>query len=243
VPASALHDAAAARRRWQRIPLAITFDDDDAAHASVSAPILRRHGAPATFFLNGASLAAPFRFWWEALQLAVDRGLADERLLGRPVPGDIHALALGVQTLPPAERDAVAGRLEALVGAVPPDAGMRAAQVGELVAGGFEIGFHTRRHDFLTILDEEALARAMAEGRDDLETLAGRPLDSIAYPHGGAGAREAEAARRAGFRWGFTTELRAVTKDTDPLLMGRVECSFRSVGHLALRLVRALTRG
>jgi len=235
VPASELYDAAAARRRGQRFPAAITFDDDNAGHARVSAPVLRRHGAPATFFLSGASLSGPFRFWWEVLQLAVDRGLHGRR-------EEIHEVAMEVQLAPAAERDALVAQLEEAVGPAPEDAGMRAELVRELADAGFEIGFHTRRHEFLTILDEQSLARALSDGRQELEALAGRPLDTIAYPHGGAEEREAEAARAAGFRWGYTTRAMAVTPESDPLLLGRVECSFRSLGHFALRLSRALLR-
>src|SRR3954447_7700036 len=208
VPASELCDAVGARRRGQRFPAAITFDDDDAGHALVSAPILLRHDAPATFFLNGASLAAPFRFWWEVIQLAVDRGVE------KP-DGDIHEHAMRVQMLTAGERAAVVERLEQQLGPAPPDAGMREDLVRGLVESGFEIGFHTLRHEFLTLLDEDALARAMADGRDELEALAGRALDTIAYPHGGADRREAEAARTAGFRWGYTTRAMAVTPDSD----------------------------
>jgi peptidoglycan/xylan/chitin deacetylase (PgdA/CDA1 family) len=235
VPASELMDAVEARRRGQRFPVAITFDDDNPGHARVSAPILRRHGAPATFFLSGASLEGPFRFWWEVLQLAVDRGLHGSR-------DTIHEVAFEVQTAPVAEREALVAQLEEALGPIPQDAGMRAELVRELVDGGFEIGFHTRRHQYLTILDDEALAEAMAEGRDELEALAGRPLETIGYPHGGAEEREANAAREAGFRLGYTTRHMAVTPDSDPLLLGRVECSFSSLGHFALRLSRALLR-
>ena len=235
VPASELPDAVEARRRFGRFPAAITFDDDDAGHARVSAPILARRRAPATFFLSGASLERPYRFWWELLQLAVDRGLEQPR-------GDIHEHAMGVQMMSAAERAAEVERLEAALGPAPEDAGMRAALVRELVDAGFEIGFHTRRHEFLTILDEQALAAAMSDGREELEALTGRPLDTIAYPHGGAEEREAAAARAAGLRFGYTTRAMAVTPASDPLLLGRVECSFRSLGHFALRLARALMK-
>jgi hypothetical protein len=52
----------------------------------------------------------------------------------------------------------------------------------------------------------------------------------------------AAAAREAGFRSGFTSRPEAVTSDSDPLLLGRVEPSFRSKGHLALQLAGCLLR-
>ena len=42
------------------------------------------------------------------------------------------------------------------------------------------------------------------------------------------------------FRHGFTTRQAAVTPEDDPLLLGRVENSFRSTGHLAVRIARVL---
>ncbi len=74
VPCRELQEAVAARRRGQRFPVAITFDDDLASHAGHALPALRAAGLPATFFLSGASLESPHRFWWERLQAAVDGG-------------------------------------------------------------------------------------------------------------------------------------------------------------------------
>jgi peptidoglycan/xylan/chitin deacetylase (PgdA/CDA1 family) len=233
VPASMLMSAAASRRRGHRIPVAITFDDDLASHLTAAAPLLRRSGLTATFFLSGASLSRPFAFWWERLQVAVDRGLT-------PAPQGIHALAAEVQAMEPVRRDALADRLAETVGPDPDEAGLRAAQVRSLVDAGFEIGFHTRRHDFLPALEDDALAALLRDGRSELEELAGRPLEALAYPHGGADARVAQAARAAGFRDGFTCHPNAVGPGTDPLLMGRLDEVFDSNGRFALRLVKAL---
>ena len=242
VPASELVAAVAARRRGQRIPVAITFDDDLACHAGEAAPLLRRAGLTATFFLSGASLERPFAFWWERLQAAVDRDWEQAcELVGATVaPADVHELAMSVQMMAPDERDAAAARLGEALGPDPEDAGIRAAQVRELVEAGFEVGFHTRRHDFLPDLEDDRLAAAMADGRAELEELAGRRLDTVAYPHGGVDQRVVRAAREAGFRYGFTTWPEAVGADTDPLLIGRVEGPFESAGRLAVTLTRAL---
>src|SRR5262245_17390140 len=51
--------AVAARRRGRRFPISVSFDDDLESHAHLAAPLLRRLGVPATFFLTGATLEGP----------------------------------------------------------------------------------------------------------------------------------------------------------------------------------------
>jgi peptidoglycan/xylan/chitin deacetylase (PgdA/CDA1 family) len=246
VAASELHTAAAHRRAGDRYPVAVTFDDDLASHAETAAPILKRHGIPATFFLCGASLDQPYEFPWERLQRAVDRGLVDASVLdalgfrqaGSTPP--ILDLWVRMQNLAPADRDAVAARLEELAGPAPPDAGLRRQQIQHLIDAGFEIGFHTLRHYALARLNREQLAQAMTEGREQLEEVAGRKLTTIAYPHGSASAEVAAAARDAGFEYGFTTNHDPVFENSNPLLLGRLVEQFSSAGALASRLVRVL---
>jgi peptidoglycan/xylan/chitin deacetylase (PgdA/CDA1 family) len=244
VPASDLVTATRERRRGDRFPVAITFDDDLPSHIHAAA-LLERQGATATFFVCGSSLHAPHEFWWERLQTAVDRGLDLSGLPGAPPKGgkvDVHGLGRAIEDLPPRARDDVDAKLRRLVGPERATAGLRADDVRRLVASGFEIGFHTRRHDRLPALDTDALERAMHEGRVELETLAGRRLTAIAYPHGRADARVAAAARAAGFEVGFTGRPEPVTLDADPLLLGRLSPSYDSVGELAFDLAWALLR-
>jgi peptidoglycan/xylan/chitin deacetylase (PgdA/CDA1 family) len=249
VRASELLAAAIARRRGQRFPIAVTFDDDLRSHLQLAMPVLRRLGIPASFFLCGASLDGPHRFWWERMQLAFDRGQSSaviaivsaqsEESLNWAVAG-IHELAGAVERLPPHRQEAVEAALSALVGPDPEDAGLRAEEVEALAREGFEIGFHTLRHYQLPCLDDAALRRALSEGRDRLSELSGGEIGIIAYPHGKAGGRVAEAARKAGFTLGFTNSWTPVRPDADPLLLGRIEPSFAPSGRLALRLARVL---
>jgi peptidoglycan/xylan/chitin deacetylase (PgdA/CDA1 family) len=238
VQAEELLDVARNRRRGERFPLAVTFDDDLASHVRVAAPILRRLGVPATFFLCGASLHRPYAFWWERMQRAVDLGLDLTRVAGTaPTP---HALALAFEEAAPDERADLAERLGRLVGDDPPDAGLRAADAAALVGGGFEIGFHTFRHDRLPPLSNHELEGAMVEGRAALEAAVGRRLVAIAYPHGRADERVALAAREAGFTIGFTGTGRAVTASSNPLLQSRIEPAFTDVRAFAGQLAWAL---
>jgi peptidoglycan/xylan/chitin deacetylase (PgdA/CDA1 family) len=248
VPAAELLAAVAARRRGQRIPVAVTFDDDEASHVRTVMPILRRLGIPATFFISGASLHAPHAFWYERLQLAFDRGRLDAGELFRDTSfspqrarsASVHDLAAAIKALPADESDRVAERLLEHLGSDPPDTGIRAADVRALVSAGFEIGFHTRRHYILPGLDDPALARALQEGRAELATEVGAELSLIAYPNGAADARVAEATRAAGYRLGFTTEPEAVLPDSDPMLIGRVDAPHESLGRFAFRVASVL---
>jgi peptidoglycan/xylan/chitin deacetylase (PgdA/CDA1 family) len=242
VPAGALSDAIARRRRGERFPASITFDDDLDCHATVALPILRRLGAPATFFLSGASLDAPHAFWWERLDRAVALGVGDPHTLVGAPPGNLREVGLFVEELDPEERDTVAERLRQAVGPDPPESGIRRDAVRALSEAGMSVGFHTLRHDALTLLTDDQLRRGLVDGRTELEHAAAAPVDTIGYPHGRADARVAAAAGAVGFRAGFTTRHEAITPATDPLLQGRVGPSFHSAGALALELAFIIAR-
>ena len=244
VPAAELPAAAASRRRGARFPAAITFDDDLPEHVQFALPVLDRHGATATFFLTGATLEAPYSFWWERLQRALDRGApirspskGEAQVIAR---NEIRRVGWEVEWLEPADRARWADELLSAAGPDPADAGLRREGVHRLAAAGMTIGFHTRRHDRMPPLDDKSLAAALRDGREELEEVVGSPLDVIGYPHGGSDERVAAAARSAGFVVGYTTQEVAVTPTSDPLRLGRLNPSYRSPGHFAVQLVRML---
>jgi peptidoglycan/xylan/chitin deacetylase (PgdA/CDA1 family) len=250
VPPSALLEEVRRRRFGGRIPVAVTFDDDLASHVEIALPVLRRLGIPAGFFLCGASLERPSSFWWEDLQRAVDRRAEALRDLAIPGgtsladalsrrTGSLRAAARAIEQASPDERARIAAALreitETEAGAVLDASGARA-----LAEAGFEIGFHTLRHEPLPTVDDVELARALEDGRAQLEQIAGQPLKMLAYPHGHADNREARAVRAAGYVCAFTGRPEAVRADADPFLLGRIEPSFESVEILEAQLGRAL---
>jgi peptidoglycan/xylan/chitin deacetylase (PgdA/CDA1 family) len=242
VVASQLHAATRDRRRGERFPVAITFDDDLPSHLD-AARILSDAGATATFFVSGASLHGPHRFWWERLQAALDDDLDLSSLGLDPVPSKrtIHEAGVQIQSLPPRSREALDTRLIELVGPDPPESGLRADALRRLAACDVEIGFHTRSHHVLPALEDAELAEAMRDGRSELEEVVG-PLRTISYPHGLADARVAAAARASGFETGFTGVPAAVVEGSDPLLLGRLGPSYASVGELAFDVAWSLFR-
>jgi peptidoglycan/xylan/chitin deacetylase (PgdA/CDA1 family) len=239
VAPSQLHGAMLSRRRGGRIPVAVTFDDDLSSHVEVAAPLLRRLGCPAGFFLTGAGLDGSHCFWWQHLQAAVNRGLDPRPALRsaglRAGPEQTLAdLAADVERSPSVQA-AVAHELAQLVGEYPPEYRLTRAQVGQLADAGFEIGFHTRDHRPLPELADDELARALRDGRSALEEAAGRPLTGIAYPHGRADERVAAAAHAAGFTDGFGGA-GPITARSGRLLLGRTELLLDDRGSFELAM-------
>jgi peptidoglycan/xylan/chitin deacetylase (PgdA/CDA1 family) len=251
VRGSELLEAVHARRRGQRFPAAITFDDDLAGHVRDALPALREAGVSATFFLGGTSLGGPHRFWWDDLQRAVDGKLIEGDAVPHVAERDVRAalerspkaifrVAATIERLERPQRAETAAALRAAAGPPGDDERLRAEDIRTL-AGGAEIGFHTLRHDLLTELSDDELADALRAGRDELTAVSGTSLETISYPHGQADERVARAARAAGFVSGFVTARRRVDADTDPLLIPRIPPAM-SPGKTALRLARAVTQ-
>jgi peptidoglycan/xylan/chitin deacetylase (PgdA/CDA1 family) len=232
-----------ARRRGERFPVAITFDDDLAEHVREALPALRAAGLGATFFLSGASLRESHSFWWEDLQRVFDAGLLEElphveadAAVGRD-PRTLLELSRAITRLAPTERDEVRAALRDAAGPPPAEAGLREEDVRAIVAGGCTIGFHTLGHEVLTALTHRELDDALREGRDTLAAAAGTPVDTIAYPHGKADARVAARVRAAGFSAAFTTARGVVSPETDRHLIPRTVADL-SATALARRLAR-----
>ena len=231
VSAAELPEAARTRRRGERLPLAITFDDDDPGHVDWAAPALRERNVPATFFLCGASLDVPRAFWWEHLQMLFDRGLPTPD----GVPSELFAAAGAIVNMTPAERDRVDAEMRAIIGPEPTEVGLSREKLVAL-ASEFEIGFHTADHHPLDTLSDDQLADALRTGREILESAIGRRCTAIAYPNGRSDARTARAVEAAGFDVGYTTQARPLRPGTDRRLIGRLEGRSGSVGLFALRL-------
>jgi peptidoglycan/xylan/chitin deacetylase (PgdA/CDA1 family) len=235
--ASQLPELARRRRRGQRLPVAITFDDDDHGHLQHAAPALREHGATATFFLCGGSLDAARSYWWADLQRLVDRGAA----LPEPLPaGDIHGAAQVIEDMTATEREATGARLRSALADAATERFDRDA-VARL-ASEFEIGFHTRDHHPLDTLDDDELRRALRDGRSALQQATGQPCATIAYPHGRTDRRTSAAVADAGFTAGYTTDGVPLTPASDPMLIGRFEPRSRSSARFALRMAVAPLR-
>ena len=81
------------RHRNGRLPsnaVALTFDDGCVCSATTAAPVLRRYGLPATFFLATGMIGNPEEFWWDRLERIVFDPAARGGATLRLGSGDIH---------------------------------------------------------------------------------------------------------------------------------------------------------
>ncbi len=112
------------------------------------------------------------------------------------------------------------------------EAGLR-----ELAAAGATVGSHGRTHAPLTSCDDAALDGELRGSREWLESVLGRAVGTLSYPHGAVDGRVRDAAARAGYAVGYTSRFGAVPVGGDPLVRPRVDVWARDrVGTLGAKL-------
>jgi peptidoglycan/xylan/chitin deacetylase (PgdA/CDA1 family) len=99
---------------------------------------------------------------------------------------------------------------------------LAAPQVRELAALGFEIGCHSMTHAYLNDLDEGGLRVEVAEAKDQLEQLTGRPVAHFSCPGGRWSRRVARVAENAGYVSVATSRVGANGPSSDRFNLARV---------------------
>lgn len=99
---------------------------------------------------------------------------------------------------------------------------MDAAQLRQWVAGGQEVGAHTRHHVILPQCDSRTCLDEMTLGRAELEAATGSAVAHFCYPYGQYTAEHVVMARQAGFATVTTTQRGRVARGADLLQLPRV---------------------
>jgi peptidoglycan/xylan/chitin deacetylase (PgdA/CDA1 family) len=202
----------------------LTFDDGYRDNHDVALPILRRHGATATFFLSTGFLDDPRVPWWDEVAWMVrtsERGgvtTPESGAVRFDDPHRIGAVTTLIDTCKLMPGTEVEGWLERLGEAtgtgrarpeVWPDQWMTWDHARAMLAAGMSIGGHTIDHPILARLDPEA-QRAQIEGcRARLRDELGIPMRWFSYPNGDPGSYDATtraALEDAGVELSFTFE-------------------------------------
>ena len=209
--------------------LAVTFDDGYADNLTVAAPVLRRHGMPATVFVATGYLDGGWMFndlVIEALratrQEVIDlspRGLGTHmvRTLEERRRA-IDAILPRLKHLPPRERDVVARDIvRAADVALPPSPMMTREMVRALGESGLDIGAHTVTHPILACVPAAEADAEIAGGKAELERIVGRDVSLFAYPNGvpatDYGPEHVRMVRAAGFEAAVTTSPGVATRE------------------------------
>jgi peptidoglycan/xylan/chitin deacetylase (PgdA/CDA1 family) len=227
--------------------VAITFDDGYACNAEVAAPLLERHGLPATIFLTTAAPTSGREFWWDELERLLLEAPAGElpirvedatvvvRFDGRAGFASGGAREAAYQAiwaeligLPPDEREqaieALAAQLGVPAGVRPTHRAMTEDQVRALARSPqITIGAHTVRHPALTKLPQDARRAEIAQSREACAALIGAPPAAFAYPYGDVNPTVVEDVRAEGFEVAVTTDGALVSGPRDPLALPRLQ--------------------
>lgn len=241
----------------------LTFDDGYRDVAEYAAPVLRRHGAPWTFFVTTDFADGRGRLWWLELEEAIRRL---DRVAVRLSDGTRIAAATGSAAQKQAVFRQIYWRLRSgpeeilreTVAVLANEAGLDAESLvrdlcldwSELKAlirsePALTIGAHTLSHPMLAKHDAETARREIEASRDRIERELGVAVDHFAYPvgdPGSAGTREFLLSREAGFQTAVTTRPGHVFAAHAEYLSALPRISVNGL-HQSSQAIRALLSG
>jgi peptidoglycan/xylan/chitin deacetylase (PgdA/CDA1 family) len=238
--------------------LAITFDDGYADNREVAAPILRRLGLTATFFITTGFLDGGC-MWNDRVIEAVrscDAASLDLSALGLGSFGlddaasrrrTATAVLKAIKHLrPPARQAATDAVVHAAGGRPAPALMMSVDQLRELRTLGMHVGAHTITHPILARSTEAEALREIAAGKAQLEALLGEPVSLFAYPNGVPGAdylpEHVRMVRDVGFGAAVSTAWGAASAASDRFQLPRFTPWDRSRWRFGARLLANLRR-
>ena len=217
--------------------LAITFDDGYADNEELAAPILKRLGMTATFFVATGFLGGGCM--WNDRVIEALRGCATDTLdLGSVGLGShplastearrsaVAAVLTQIKHFEPERRQAAADAIASLARAAAlPNPMMRPEQVRSLRSLGMDVGAHTVTHPILTGLSRDAAFDEMRTSKLELERILGEPVRLFAYPNGvpvqDYAAEHASMARECGFDAAVSTAWGAASMASDRFQLPR----------------------
>ena len=232
----------------------ITFDDGYADNHDLAAPILRRAGVPATFFVATAFPDSGTMFWWDRVALMMRRCAKDFITLAYPTllsveprrdpTGAAERVCRAVMRSSPPDLPRLWEELERATGVLVADDEQRAIaartimswdQIRALHSSGFDVQSHSHDHLILSTLSPEAVKRDLDRSADMLRQTLRQDAQSIAYPAGqGLLGMERRGPAEARFKLGFTndTGLYASSERFDPLNVPRISMDPEDVGAM-----------
>lgn len=235
--------------------VAVTVDDGYHEVFTLAAPILRRYGVPASFFVIGDFVEGRLWPWTDRWGFVFERAPRDRVAFKHR--GAIYALEMReekdrqraeeqwldcAKRLSMAERDELLDAIAEAFGVDIPTAPpseyrpMSWAQLRVLAAEGFDVGAHTRTHPILSRVAPEQLRAEIDGCKEQMEQELGLRVRHFAYPNGRREDYTPEAVTavaRAGFVAAVTTVAGGNTPSTSLLELRRIGARPEGLAHFA----------
>jgi peptidoglycan/xylan/chitin deacetylase (PgdA/CDA1 family) len=101
---------------------------------------------------------------------------------------------------------------------------LRWSEVGQLSAGGVEVGSHGVSHELHHAAQSESVRmRELRDSKAELERRLSQECQAFAFPNGTYNGSSGDEVKRAGYRWAFTTQPRPAGGDPDCMLLPRYD--------------------
>ena len=236
-------------RNGGRLRVALTFDDGWADNAGSAFPIARESGLPWTIFICPERAGRAFPFWpervvalWRAAArcgvtaeiIAMFDAAGESGFGGSPLPDRAPSPEMLIERLKlfPADlREAAFERMSEIVASVEGDDLYASAVIDSLMTWddmeglascGVTFGSHTLSHVILTRVLERQAQREIANSKWVIERKLRRPCRLFANPNSDWSYAVREMVAQAGYELAFAGGPGVWERDTDPLLIPRV---------------------
>jgi len=234
--------------------LLVTFDDTYASVAETAAPLCRKFGVPAVFFVNAAFLdnrrMSPDNL---VCYVANTLGMGAINAAVHAVPGretrELRSLPEVFDTFLPsvtlAEREVFLGAMRQSAGINEERMAREASlyltgkQLRGLASFDFEIGNHTYTHTHCRTLVQQDFATEVDRNKTELEALSGTKVRSFSQPYGSSKDVTAELAihlENTGHKAAFLSESVANPRHADLFYLDRVSVRAESEDMLFLEV-------
>jgi peptidoglycan/xylan/chitin deacetylase (PgdA/CDA1 family) len=237
-------------RRLPPRPVLVTFDDAYASVVEFAAPLCRKFGVPAVFFINAGcldnqQLALDNLICHVANALGMDAINAAVRLVDGAWRTDLRSLQQVFSQFLPAVslsarerlRDALIQLAHIRTEALAADAGLylTSQQLRSLATFNFEIGNHTYTHVNCRSLLRNDFDGEINRNKAVLEEISGRPVRSFSVPYGSSADLDTaleDHLRRTGHEAIFLSESLANPTNGNRFRLDRVSVRARSDAEL-----------
>ena len=226
--------------------VAVTFDDGYRDNYLVANPLLQKYNIPATFFITSNTLGHAREFWWDALEriclqtkqlpsrLTLEQlyksswDIGKEHHKNGTSSLDLYFELCGlIRKIPATQQKIIIKILEDWANNTddrPEYLTMDKDELLDLQSNSlFTVGAHTMTHPFLPEFSYTYQETEILGGIAFLETLTGKSINYLAYPHGGRDKKTLDIIANSSIELAFTTDPQQVKKDTPHFAVPRFQ--------------------